>query len=190
MKYLKTIMRSLKREKGFTLINLLGLSIGMFCFLVTSLFVRDEVAYDRWHENADNIYMSTLQLQREDGEPFDARTSDAFMKALKEESPGVLETVQISGELYTYYQVNDEWIKAPQIRSSLELFKVFDFSLKYGNEETALKDPSDVILSAEIADSIFPGENPVGKTVTFKYQPFGVKNLPRFPVFKHFREKE
>ena len=168
MRYFKTIFRSLKREKAFTLINLIGLSIGMFCFLVTALFVRDELAYDRWHKNADNIYMSTLQLQREDGEPYDLRTSYAFMRALKEESPGVLETVQIGGYIGNSYQINNEWIDFGKfVYSSSELFKVFDFSLKYGNEELALTDPSHVVLSSEMAESIFPGVNPVGETVTF-----------------------
>ena len=180
MRYFKTIFRSLKREKGFTLINLLGLSIGMFCFLVTALFVRDEVTYDRWHENADNIYMSTLQLQKEDGEPIDLRTSHAFMKALEAESPGVLETVSISGATWNDYLINDEWVSGRKVYySSPEFFKVFDFSLKYGNEELALTDPNEVILSSEMAESIFPGVNPVGETITFisaVYKVAGVLN--------------
>ena len=168
MRYFKTIFRSLMREKAFTLINLIGLSIGMFCFLVTALYVKDELTFDRWHKNADNIYMSTLQLQREDGEPYDLRTSYAFMRALKEESPGVLETVQIGGYIGNSYQINNEWIDFGKfVYSSSELFKVFDFSLKYGNEELALTDPSHVVLSSEMAESIFPGVNPVGETVTF-----------------------
>ena len=180
MKYFKTTFRSLKREKAFTLINLIGLSIGMFCFLVTSLFVRDEVTYDRWHKNADNIYMSTLQLQKEDGEPIDIRTSHSFMKALEEESPGVLETVKISGATWSDYQINDKWISGRKVfYSSPEFFKVFDFNLKYGNEESALTDPNEVILSAEMAESIFPGINPVGETITFinaVYKVAGVLN--------------
>ncbi|WP_339610082.1 ABC transporter permease, partial [uncultured Roseivirga sp.] len=180
MRYFKTIFRSLKREKGFTLINLLGLSIGMFCFLVTALFVRDEVTYDRWHENADNIYMSTLQLQKEDGEPIDLRTSHSFMKALEAESPGVLETVSISGATWNDYLINDEWVSGRKVYySSPEFFKVFDFSLKYGNEELALTDPNEVILSSEMAESIFPGVNPVGETITFisaVYKVAGVLN--------------
>lgn len=180
MRHFKSIFRSLKREKGFTLINLLGLSIGMFCFLVTALFVRDEVTYDRWHKNAENIYMSTLQLQKEDGEPISIRTSHSFMKVLEAESPGVLETVNISGANWSDYQINDKWVSGSKVfYSSPEFFKIFDFSLKYGNEELALTGPNEVILSAEMAESIFPGVNPVGETITFinaVYKVAGVLN--------------
>lgn len=168
--FFKTGLRTLKREKFFTLINLIGLSIGMFCFLVTALYVRDEVTHDKWHQNADNIYMSTMKLQREDGEPFDIRTSSALMEVLKEESSGLLEAVSISVEIWSSYQVNDEWVRAPIVSSSPELFQVFDFGLKFGNKELALTDPSQVIISAEIAESLFPGINPVGETVTFRHE--------------------
>lgn len=167
--FFKTGLRTLKREKFFTLINLIGLSIGIFCFLVTVLYVRDEVTHDKWHKKAESIYMSTLQLQREDGEPFDLNPSDNLLSALKEESSGVVESVSISPYNWANYQVNDEWIQTKKFfYSSPELFKVFDFSLKYGNEDLALAGASDVILSADIAESIFPGVNPVGETVSLK----------------------
>jgi putative ABC transport system permease protein len=186
--FFKTGLRTLKREKFFTLINLIGLSIGMFCFLVTALYVRDEVTYDRWHQNADNIYMSTMKLQREDGEPFDIRTSSALMEVLKEESSGLLEAVSISVEIWSSYQVNDEWVRAPIVSSSPELFQVFDFGLKFGNKELALTDPSQVIISAEIAESLFPGINPVGETVTFRHEVLKVGGvLNPIPKNSHLR---
>ncbi|KYG81278.1 hypothetical protein AWW67_07945 [Roseivirga seohaensis] len=169
MKYFENILRSLKREKAFTLINLIGLSIGMFCFLVTALYVRDEVTYDRWHKNADNIYMSSLELKKEDGTSFKVRPSDALMHALKEESTAVLDAVSISRNSYASYKVNNEWIRTDKLFfSSPSLFKVFDFGLKFGNEETALTDPSDIILSSAMAETLFPGVNPLGETLTFQ----------------------
>ncbi|MFT6826760.1 MAG: putative ABC transport system permease protein [Roseivirga sp.] len=167
--FFKNGFRTIKREKFFTLINLIGLSIGMFCFLVTALYVRDEVTYDRWHKNADNIYMSALELKKEDGASINIRPSDALMYAMKDESPAVLDVVSISRNSYANYKVNDEWVQTDKLFfSSPSLFKVFDFDLKFGNEELALTDPSDIILSSAMAETLFPGINPVGETIAFQ----------------------
>ena len=88
--FLKTGYRGFKRQKLYSLVNLSGLAIGMFCFLITALYVKDELTFDRWHENADNIFMSSLEMQREDGEKFKVRPSYALLKALKEESSEVV----------------------------------------------------------------------------------------------------
>lgn len=170
MRFLKHTQRILKREKLFSLINLLGLSIGMFCFLVAALYVNDEVSYDRWHQNADNIYMSNLKMSREDGQPFDVNPSDELLKALKEESPGVVSAATISGYNWANYQNKDEWIETNAlVYSTPEIFEVFDFSLKYGDQTSVLTSPLDIILSAEIAESLFPAINPIGETIKFKY---------------------
>ena len=169
MRYFKTIFRSLKREKGFTLINLLGLSIGMFCFLVTALYVKDEVTFDRWHENADQIYMATFQMEREDGEPFNVSPSYALFNALKKESTEVINAVNIDRNSWDNYQLGEEWIQTKNLYfSSSELFEVFDFGLKYGDSKTALNEPLGVVISSEVAQSLFPDENPIGKNVNLK----------------------
>jgi putative ABC transport system permease protein len=166
---LKIRFRVLRKEKGFTLINLLGLSIGMFCFLVTALYVKDELTFDRWHENADQIYMATFQMQREDGELFNVSPSYALFKALEKESPEVINAVNISGNSWEQYQQGDEWIQSKSLYySSSELFEVFDFSLKYGNTATALNEPLGVVISSEMAETLFPDDNPISKTISLK----------------------
>ncbi|MGW8124091.1 ABC transporter permease [Roseivirga echinicomitans] len=169
MKYFKTTFRSLKREKAFTLINLIGLSIGMFCFLVTALYVKDEVTFDRWHKNADQIYMATFHMQREDGEPFNVSPSYALFNALKKESPEVINAVNIDRNGWDNYKLGEEWIQTKDLYfTSSELFEVFDFSLKYGDSKTALNEPLSVVISSEVAETLFPGENPIGKNISLK----------------------
>ncbi|WP_422005074.1 ABC transporter permease [Roseivirga pacifica] len=169
--FLKTGYRGFKRQKLYSLVNLLGLAIGMFCFLITALYVKDELTFDRWHENADNIFMSSLEMQREDGKKFNVRPSYALLKALKEESSEVVSAVNISRNNWKYYQLGDEWVQTNQFYySSPELFEVFDFSLKYGNETTALSEPTDVVISSELAESLFSGENPLDKMISIQGQ--------------------
>ncbi|KYG73570.1 MULTISPECIES: ABC transporter permease [Roseivirga] len=169
--FLKTGYRGFKRQKLYSLVNLSGLAIGMFCFLITALYVKDELTFDRWHENADNIFMSSLEMQREDGEKFKVRPSYALLKALKEESSEVVSAVNISRNNWKYYQLGEEWVQTEQFYySSPELFEVFDFSLKYGNETTALSEPTDVVISSELAESLFSGENPLDKMISIQGQ--------------------
>jgi len=169
--FLKTGYRGFKRQKLYSLVNLLGLAIGMYCFLVTALYVRDELTFDRWHENADRIYMSTLKMQREDGEQFNVHPSYALLNALREESPEVVNAVNISRGNWQYFQKGEEWVETRNyFYSSSELFEVFDFGLKLGNPETALTEPSDVVISSEMAEILFPGENPMNKTISIQGQ--------------------
>jgi len=58
--YLKIALRNLRKHKGYTFINITGLAVGLACCLLIVLFVRDELSYDRYHDNADRIYRITL----------------------------------------------------------------------------------------------------------------------------------
>ncbi len=59
--YLKTTLRSIKKHLGYSLINIMGLAIGMACCILILLFVFDELSYDKFHENHDRIYRVTRQ---------------------------------------------------------------------------------------------------------------------------------
>ena len=65
--YFKTALRQLFKYRGFSLINLLGLAIGMACCILILLYVRYELSYDSYHENADRIYRVTREWFNEDG---------------------------------------------------------------------------------------------------------------------------
>ncbi len=54
--YMKVTLRNLKRQRGHSLVNMAGLTIGMACFLLIATWVRDELSYDRWHEHSDHTY--------------------------------------------------------------------------------------------------------------------------------------
>uniref|UniRef100_UPI004048D2BA ABC transporter permease n=2 Tax=Roseivirga sp. TaxID=1964215 RepID=UPI004048D2BA len=167
--FIKTGFRSFKREKFFALVNLIGLTLGMFCFLVTALYVKDELTHDKWHKNAENIYFSVITMDKGGGVVFNLYPSVLIVDALKEESPGVENAVNISSEASAEFKVGEEWVTTKHFfQSQSALFDVFDFDLKYGNKVTALEAPESVILSSELAETYFPGRNPVGEFLEFK----------------------
>jgi len=78
--YIKTAFRNLKRYKGYSFINLMGLAIGISCCIIILIYVQDEFSYDRYTEDYDRIYRVTLQLQTPDrAELLSARTPGKYM---------------------------------------------------------------------------------------------------------------
>ncbi|OEK04769.1 ABC transporter permease [Roseivirga misakiensis] len=195
MKFFTNGVKSLKRNRLFTFVNVLGLSLGMFCFLVSSLYVRDELTHDKWHENSDRIYLPSLGREVANGFSY---TSPPFAvhNALLNDIPGV-ETVVNLAEVVTEsfsflktYEVKGETFDSRKIYAAEPtFFDVFDFDLKIGDEKNALNDPKDIIISAELAEKHFGKENPIGEFITLKdkgtYSVSGV--LKPIPSNSHLR---
>lgn len=163
--FLNSGMKSLRREKYYALINILGLSLGIFCFLLTSLYVKDELTHDRWHKNAENIYMPQQLLESEQGSMM-LMPSFAIGQAWVDENPGVKDAVNISNEQQKDYVINgDEFTTEQLVFTTSALFRIFDFSLEKGDATKALEQPDGMVISHEIAKKHFKGENPIGEYI-------------------------
>ncbi len=166
--FLKNGLRTIKRERLFAAINILGLSLGIFCFLLTALYVKNEVSHDRWHANAEQIYLPQQTVATANGN-MNLLPSFAIGKAWKEQSPGVVNSVNISYASTKTYIVNDVEFKSELVHfTTSALFEIFDFSLVLGNEKTALESPSNVVISKELAEKHFDGINPMGESIEVK----------------------
>jgi len=164
LRFFKSGMKSLRRERFFALVNIIGLSLGMYCFLITSLYVQDELTHDKWHTNSENIYMSKIAMSFGGSTSFFLFPPVGLGEAMTEEIPAVLDAVNISMAQTVDYTFKDEEFKSKLFfYTQANLFSVFDFELKYGNVETALSTTDDLIISSEIARKHFPGQNPVGE---------------------------
>ncbi len=169
IRLLKQLVRRLKRERFFSLVNILGLAMGMFCFMVTTLYVQDELTHDKWHSKVDRIYISHLKLKTSTGETLTHVPPFALREALSSESPGVEAVVNLSFPIKDKYRQGEEWFEVERLYySEPSLFKVFDFSLKWGDVSSALSEPNTLILSSELADKHFGGSNPIGEFVEFE----------------------
>lgn len=173
--YLKIAFRNLLKHKGFTFINIAGLSLGLTSFLVIALYVQDELGYDRFHQKADRIYRVSRYFKSSDGQ-ISLRLgaiAPAFFPHFKNDFPEVEQiTSLLENEGIMQLPDNPEK-KYAEVRlffAEGNVFKVFDFKLLEGNADKALQEPFTVVLSKPIAEKYFGTVSPVGKLVKFNNQ--------------------
>jgi putative ABC transport system permease protein len=187
--YFKTALRNLFRQRGYSLINITGLAIGMACCLLILMFVNDELSYDNYSEYADRIHRITLKLKF-GGRDFQAAVVSAPMaKTLVNDYPEVEEAVRFLNRGSYIIKYGENSFKERRfIFSDTTFFKVFGIPLLKGNPATALKDPNTLVLSKKTAEKYFGQEDPIGKIVKVDnaddYKITGV--FDRIPHNTHF----
>jgi putative ABC transport system permease protein len=167
--YLKVAFRNFKRHKGFSFINITGLSIGMACCVLILLFIKDELSYDRFHEKADRIHRVVFSTSHEDTSPTNANGSFGVGPALKRDFPEIIETVRIRKmgqgvKLYIGHK-DKKFYEERFFFAEPSIFTVFDFPLIKGDSTTALNEPNTIVLSREMTEKYFGDEDPIGKTL-------------------------
>ncbi|PHN01938.1 ABC transporter permease [Flavilitoribacter nigricans] len=179
--YFKVAFRTLFKQKGLSLINILGLSIGLACFSLFLLYAINELTYDRQHENADNIFRVYRWTEAFDGREAqaDAHLPMPLGPAMQETFPDVEEVVRFRtawGE--NFVRSNGQVQREGVTFADPNVFDVFTFPLIYGPEKEILKDLESVVLTKSTAIRLFGEENPTGKTMDIKledsFQPFTV----------------
>ncbi|GAH84454.1 unnamed protein product, partial [marine sediment metagenome] len=94
--YLKIALRNLFKYKVYSIINIFGLSVGLACCILIMLFVRDELSYDKFHRNADQIYRVVVEFKYKDRPDHFANTQAPLAPALLNEFPEVLNAVRFA----------------------------------------------------------------------------------------------
>jgi putative ABC transport system permease protein len=160
LNYFKSALRNLVKNKTFSIINILGLAIGMASFIMIMLWVQDELSYERYHKNADRICRVIWDI---DGTQIPA-TPGPFAAWLKETIPGIEKTSRVNqtnGKL-TY---NLKKVSASARYVEPVFFEIFSFSFIKGDPKTALSETKSIILTESVARGLFGAEDPMGKTV-------------------------
>jgi putative ABC transport system permease protein len=163
--YLKTVLPFLKHNKVFTVINALGLSIALAVSFIIMLFIVNELSYNRCFKNSKNIYRVLNYFV--DFKITESRTPYVLAAALKEEFPQVQKasnTLRLRG---VKLKLKDEFIDIKYaIAAESDVFDIFTLRLiEESSHHNLLEDPNSIVLSKDLADKFFPGENPVGKEV-------------------------
>ncbi len=165
--YLLIALRNLRKHKTFGFINITGVAVGLACFLLIALYVKDELSYDRYNANADRIYRVTRTFLSSEGTASLrlAQAAPPFGPLLKQDFPEAEQVVRTldNGGLVRYgeHSFNEE----DMYFAEANLFKVFSFDLISGNPDQALVNPFSILFSRSMAEKYFGNENPVGKTV-------------------------
>ncbi|GAA3984221.1 ABC transporter permease [Mucilaginibacter dorajii] len=181
--YFKAAFRNLWCNKAFSVINILGLSVGLACCMLIFLYAMDELSYDRFNANAANIYHLAVNSKSPDGEVHKfSGTGNMPGPSFKRQLPEVEDFVRIYGTDYTVKRDNEVFDQVALFVDS-NFFSVFTFPMLYGNPQNALNAPNSIVLSEEIAEKYFGRGNPVGKTLDLKvhnkFQPFTVTAVTR-----------
>jgi putative ABC transport system permease protein len=162
---LKIALRGMLKHKGYTAINIIGLSVGItVCFLI-SLWVRDELGYDRSHVKADRIYRALWEARFGDNEWKIPVVAAPLGETLDKNFPEVERTVRLYPGGMTL-RLGDDYVREPDFLFTEEsFFEVFTVAFIAGDPKTALRDPESVVLTAEAAGRYFPNQNPLGLTL-------------------------
>ncbi len=170
--YLKITLRNLYRQKLYALINIFGLSLGIGCCLILSLYLIGELSYDRHHENHERIYRVVNEYTFNGNANRAARSSQALGQLLITDNPD-----QIAA--YTRFQIpggsqsgtvfrrgTDTYFWDNVYLADLNVFDVFTHEILYGDPQGALDDGLSIAVSRTFAETYFGDENPIGQTLS------------------------
>ncbi|MGC9472224.1 MAG: ABC transporter permease [Bacteroidales bacterium] len=191
LNYITITWRNLIRNKSYALLNILGLTTGMTAAMLILLFVYQELSYDRYYPQAENIYRATMDFNMRGISNRMAITPTPLGPALKENYPEVASYCRISP---TWNPVLMEYGEKKFYESSIVyadsgFFKTFGYELIAGDEENALKTINSLVMTRSLARKYFGEENPVGKTLRLntsrEYTVTGL--MEDVPVNSHLR---
>ncbi|MBS0028426.1 ABC transporter permease [Chitinophaga sp. 22321] len=164
--YFKVAVRHLQRHKFITVINATGLAVGMACCMLIVLYVRDELSFDRFHQQGNNIYRVTTTENSVGAGHIDygAATPFPIGPNLKKDISSIKEAVRVCMPGNTLYTVGDKKIWEENTAFADEgFFRMFSFPLLEGNPATVFKEPYSIVLTESAARKYFGNESPVGK---------------------------
>jgi len=167
--YVKIAVRNLLRHKLFSFINVFSLAIGLAISILITLFVVEELSYDKFHEKRNNLYrVEQDQFQSSNSDPKHVTETPVPMaSALMEKIPEIKYATRYRtvGRFILRYQ--DKYFPESGIRAvDSEFLEMFTFPFIEGNKSTALDDPYSIILTKNMAEKYFEDESPIGKTIS------------------------
>ena len=166
--YFNVALRNLFKHKLYSLINVLGLSIGLTCFLMISLYVVDELSYDNFHTDAERIYRMDFSGNINGSEFITALASAPAGPTMPEEFPEVEESTRLRGSGNWTIRRKDEdnaYNEENVVFVDANFFTFWDFNLINGDAVTCLERPNTLVISQSVAEKIFGDDDPVGEIV-------------------------
>jgi putative ABC transport system permease protein len=162
--HLRIALRNLRNYKAYSLINIVGLAVGIACCIAIMLFVRDELSYDRFNKFADRIYRPRL-LGLINGHDLSSAHSPVGMgPGVYHDLPDVVAYVRLAKSGPTVVRYKDKtFTEEDFFGADSTVFDVFSFPFVAGNPKTALTQPNTVVITESIAHKYFGDENPIGK---------------------------
>lgn len=165
--YFKIALRNLNRNKIYSFINIAGLSIGLACAMLILLYVKDEVSFDKFHKNVNDIYRIVSKSKHEGKIYQDGNTGFLQGPRFAQNVPGIQAFVRVQSgaeDIKTGTEIRSQDL----LRVDSSFFSVFTFRLLNGDAKTCLTEPHSIVLSEEAAKKQFGTVDAVGKLVMIR----------------------
>lgn len=183
--YLLSLYRNITRNKFYSALNIVGLSIGLAAAILILLYVQDELSYDKYHENHEQIYRIESHFNISNKDDYFAIVPIPMGPALKLEFPEVKDFVRfMDAGSNTLFRYNDkEYYEDHFVFTDSTIFDVFTHQLIYGDPKKCLTEPKSIVLTEKIAKKYFGDKHPMGEFIASgsgrNYKVTGVmENLP------------
>jgi putative ABC transport system permease protein len=170
--YLKVAWRNLMKNKMFSFINVFGLSIGLTCCILITLYLYNELSYDSYHKNADRIYQLGTTFVKEGKEDRTANTPAPMAKTMQMDFPEIEKGTRLlkmfadDRTLFQYKEPNGNvksFFETKGFVADSTFFQVLTYKFKEGDPATALNNPNSVVINEATARKIFGKESPINK---------------------------
>ncbi len=173
--YLKLAIRNLRELRSYTFVNIVGLSVGLACCILILQYLRTEFGYDRHHEG--DIYRIATEFTFSDRQDRAATSPPALAAGIKRDFLEVSESARVfnaPGVDKFLVSVADRFFLEEKVRfADPAFFDLMTYDFVAGDAGTALDEPFSVVVSSEIAQKLFPGQNPIGEIVEIESTTWG-----------------
>lgn len=167
--HIKIAWRNIRKNKGFSLLNMSGLTIGITCFLLLATYIYHEVSYERFFSHADRLAYFSLSYKSPNSPELvsSGTTPTGLQPALQSEFP----EVEQASRLYAYTQaglidINDQSLKENKLYyADHNLFEILDYQFIEGNKKHVLEGPNQIVLTESLAKKYFPNESAINKAL-------------------------
>ncbi len=166
--HLVVSLRNLFKNRAYTFISIVGLTISFACCLLIGLYVQEELSYDRYHEKRDRIYRLACHVQGASYENGIAKVSEPWGPEAEVTIPEVEDACRFVFYGQTLVSNGaDRFYERGGMFADSTVFEVFSWNVIQGDARTALSAPGHVVLTKTLAEKYYPGENPVGQSLIF-----------------------
>ncbi|MBN1211934.1 MAG: ABC transporter permease [candidate division Zixibacteria bacterium] len=173
--YIKVFLRNIRKHKGYSAINIASLAVGMSFAVLILLWVQFEWSFDRFHDNLDRLY--SVAFTTEDGKHYSGQMVGALAEYLESEYPEIESASRMSNlERWKLGYGGKDFAGSGRYVDP-QFLKMFSFPFIEGDAQTALTDPSSIIITEKLAERIFGKEDPVGRAIQFGNQTLTVTGV-------------
>ena len=167
LNYFKIGLRKVKYQKGYTLINISGLAVGLACCAIMMLWVRNEKSFDRFHTHRDSIYRLIKETSTNGKKTLDARITYPLVETIHGKIPEVKNYTRYQGVEGWKISYGDKFFYNDFLSTAdSTFFEIFTFPFVKGDPKTALKNRNSIVLTESMARKYFGTEEPIGKVLT------------------------